>query len=81
MKPTSTRGRHYVAKCIDERTGLDVSVDQARYGDGGGDRVELARGASWESGKQAESACETVREALRTLWDDFCADESAWPKA
>lgn len=63
----------YVAARINERAGLDVSVDQARFGEGGGDRVNFADGV--KDGDAPNDACETVREALRGLWDDFCADE------
>jgi hypothetical protein len=59
----------YVARKIDEMSGADVTVEMAPYGQGGDeDKVE------------ADDDCEdAVKEALRTLWDDFCADKSAWP--
>ncbi len=60
----------YVAARIDEKTGLDVSVEQARFGEAGEDRHDnmvVAYGA------------DPIDEALRALWEDFCADASAWP--
>jgi len=55
----------YVAEHIDERTGLDVTVDQFRF-EGSGvakDRIEAA----------SDDDRETIQGALRGLWDDWCS--------
>jgi hypothetical protein len=60
----------YVAEHIDDRCGFVVDeVLPRRFGETGDDSV---RGAT-------EEQREIVNEALRALWDDFCADASAWP--
>lgn len=55
----------FVAARIDDATGLDVTVDQARFGEAGKDEIR---------GNVDDDMVETVREALRDLWDAFCAD-------
>lgn len=58
----------YVGKHIDGLTGLDVAVEQARFGEAGEDAI---------SGSDEDD--QNVKDALRVLWDRFCADDSAWP--
>lgn len=67
----------YVAARIDERTGLDVTVDQTAWRNPGAfeDIIECQCDAT-----DASCSCAAdIREALRVLWDEFCADSSAWP--
>ncbi len=56
----------YVERGIGELTGLDVTVEQARFGEAGEDHCGHVNP-------------ESVKDALRVLWDRFCADASAWP--
>lgn len=56
----------YVVDRIDERTGLDVAIQTRNPRD-----VQ-------DNGIYADDA-QAIRDALRSLWDDFCADTSAWP--
>ncbi len=59
----------FVAARIDDRTGLDVTLEQARFGDGGQDVPR------WENDADGD----TARDALAVLWEEFCADKGAWP--
>lgn len=60
----------YVAARIDKETGLDVTVEQYRFGEGFEDDIS-------EDGDDRE----TIREAIQSLWEAFCADDSAWPQS
>ena len=62
----------YVSEHIDEATGLDVTVDAARFGAAGADRIVA----------ENDEDRATLRRAVGVdLWDAFCADASAWPQA
>lgn len=62
----------YVSERIDEFTGLDVTVDAARFGAGGADRIVA----------ENDEDRQTLRRAISVdLWEKFCADASAWPQA
>ena len=58
----------YVAERIDELTGLDVTIDQFRFGDGFEDKISCE-----------DIHLEQIDEVLRGLWESFCSDGSAWP--
>lgn len=59
----------YVSEHIDARTGLDVTVDAARFDSGGSDRIVAD-----------DEDRDTLRRAISVeLWEAFCADTSAWP--
>lgn len=60
----------YVTERIDAASGLDVDV-QTR-----GARDVQSTGYPGAMDDEAQ----TLRDALVTLWADFCADDSAWPK-
>lgn len=66
----------FVAERIDHRTGFNVEVDEAPFGDSGEDEVVIVTRVSPE---EHENAVETVRESLRDLWEEFCATPEAWP--
>lgn len=63
----------YVAERIDERTGLSVEVDQHAFSGPGSLSTNTIVGADSDERQ-------TIREALDALWEEFCADASAWPK-
>ena len=54
--------------------GVDVTVDAARFGEGGRTRIVAKQGASDRRDLEQD-----VRDQLVALWDSFCADDSAWP--
>lgn len=55
----------YVNQKIDDRTGLLVHVEQARFGDAGEDRIEGA----------TDEQRDTIRGLLSVdLWNDFCGE-------
>lgn len=56
----------HVADRIDERTGLDVTVEASPFG----------RGPSEDliSGYEDEDDRQSIQDTLHSLWDDFCAD-------
>ena len=56
-----------------EIDGVEVTVDAARFGEGGSTRV-VAGGFT-----DRRDIEQDVRDQLAVLWDAFCADESAWP--
>jgi hypothetical protein len=58
----------FVQDRIDGRTDLVVVVDQRGFGEAGED---IIRGTSSSDESQA------IRDSLRDLWDEFCADPSA----
>lgn len=61
----------YVADRIDDRCGFVVDeILPRRFGEAGDDH---ARGVT-------EEQRDTISEALRSLWDDFCGDPAAWPQ-
>lgn len=63
----------YVCDRIDEESGHEVSVRAERYGVAGDDTVTTD-----DRGDDSEVR-EAVREALRSLWDSWCADGwNAW---
>ncbi len=55
----------YVNEHIDERAGFTVQVDADRFGTAGDDRISDADDAQREE----------IKEALRSLWDSWCAGE------
>jgi len=57
---------YFVDRHIDERTGFDVAVDSARFGEPGDDVV---------SGATDEQE-ETIHAAIAELWIDWCAASS-----
>jgi hypothetical protein len=57
----------YVCEHIDEATGLDVDVEVRRLGDVQNDAVT------------GTDDRQLIHDAVRYLWDVFCADASAWP--
>jgi hypothetical protein len=59
----------YVADRIDEATGLNVRVEARNKRD-----VQDNYICGFDSAQDQE-----IRSALNSLWDDFCADPSAWP--
>jgi len=65
----------YVSSRIDERTGLDVTVESTRF-----ERPEVfedvIRAARWADQDDAE---QTIGDALTSLWEEFCA--AGWPSA
>jgi len=61
----------YVSERIDARTGLDVSTFSARFGEAGDDVIVCADG----------DVRGRVRETVAALWEEFCADASAWPQS
>ena len=64
----------YVSAHIDEATGLDVTVDTRGKRDVQDDRIR----ATSDDPANSDDA-QTIRDALVTLWDAFCADTAAWP--
>lgn len=67
----------YVAARIDERTGLDVTVERTRWENPGAFKDEIA--CSCSATDEACACREDIDLALATLWEEFCADASAWP--
>ena len=61
----------FACERIDERCGFEVDVDTRAMREVQTDRVSA----------DTDDAKQTVRESLAVLWDEFCADASAWPKA
>lgn len=61
----------YVNDRIDERCGFSVAIEQHAFANG------LAR----DTVSAPPSRVDAIRDALERLWDDFCADASAWPRA
>lgn len=59
----------YVADRIDKRSGLDVTVEESNPRD-----VQIDQYSSDVDGND-----EIVAEAISALWEEFCADTSAWP--
>ncbi len=58
----------FVGRRIDAAIeGHDIDVDQHRFGEGPSEDTVVVRGESPEEDTESE-----VREALRSLWDDFC---------
>jgi hypothetical protein len=56
----------YVCERIDAATGLDVAVE-----------IRGKRDVQ-DNGYRADDP-DALRDAVNSLWDDFCADASAWP--
>ena len=54
----------YVNEHIDERTGLDVTVEQARFGDGGRDV------------RPHSEHFDVLNDALSALWEEFCVGDN-----
>lgn len=60
----------YVASRIDEVTSLNIEVNQARFGE-----------SQFEDIIDCDDIhLQQIDDSLRTLWNDFCADETAWPQ-
>lgn len=64
----------YVAAHIEERTALDVAVDQHAFSGPRAWSEDTIRGADADQR-------EAIVGAIQSLWENFCADESAWPIA
>lgn len=56
----------YVSARIDERTGLDVTVDASPFGCGSSEDCI--------SGYEDEDDRQIIQDTLYCLWDEFCAD-------
>ena len=59
----------FVSDRIDDRTGLDVTVDQFRFA-GSGQGRDAVSGANEEQER-------SIRETLAALWDEWCAQPVA----
>ncbi len=62
----------YVAAHVDERTGFDCSVDQARFGAPGDDVVRLEYLASAD-----EADIVAIRGVIADMWDDWCRKDAS----
>jgi hypothetical protein len=56
----------HISAHIDERCGFAVEV-------------EIAEKRDVQSNRVFADDAQRVRDALTTLWDEFCADEALWP--
>jgi hypothetical protein len=68
----------YVSARIDEASGCDVTVDERGARDVQEDAIRCTRHLT--AGGTSYHAEDAVRDALITMWEEFCADTSAWPE-
>jgi hypothetical protein len=68
----------YVSERIDERCGFEVEVEESRPRDVQNDKITLC--GFYVEGSNPTDEVEIVEDAVRVLWQDFCRDDSAWPK-
>lgn len=61
----------YVNDRLNERCGFSVTIEQHPF----------TNGPARDTISAPPSRIDVIRDALDRLWDDFCADASAWPRA